>query len=92
MKKSFKTIKRCLAGICAISQFLILFAMPSVVYSADNVDNSSEAFLENKSSGGTSETLSSPAESSSPDLTYTITAPTNPTAPMTTITFLIKQI
>ena len=92
MRESFKTINRCIAGICALSQFLILFAMPSVVYSADNVDNSSEAFLENKSSGGTSETLSSPAESSSPDLTYTITAPTNPTAPMTTITFLIKQI
>ena len=87
MKKSFKTIKRCIAGICALSQLLILFAMPSVAHSTDDMDISSEALSEIELSSGTAETLSSPAESSSPDLTYTITAPTNSTVPMATITF-----
>ena len=71
MKKSLKSIKRCIASVCAISQFLIIFAMPSVAYSNDDViDNSSEAILENESSSETAEILSNSTEGASPDLTY----------------------
>lgn len=66
-----KKHKKCIASVCAISQFIALFAMPSFAYSSDDViDNSSEAILENESSSGTAEALSSPTGSSSPDLTY----------------------
>ena len=88
MKLLTKSIKKCIAIICAISQLLILFAMPSVAYSInENTEDSSDVVLEDESSSGTAETLSSPARSSSYELTYSIIDPTVPAPATTRIVF-----
>ena len=76
--KSIENIKRYIASICAISQFFILFSIPSVAYSNNGItEDSSEARLLNESSSGTTETLNSPAGSNSLELIYSSDGSTN---------------
>ena len=71
VKKYSVVTKRMVALLCGLTHIFLLNGIPTVAYSSDGViDTSSEAILENESSSGTAETLSSPAGSSSPDLIY----------------------
>ncbi|MBQ8414899.1 MAG: hypothetical protein IJX58_06625 [Clostridia bacterium] len=85
MKKQEKIIKKVIAIICFLTQ--ILFGIPTVAYSTEDVESSSEAVALNDSSAGTTEVLSNSAENPSPEITYAIIDPINPTSPTTTITF-----
>ena len=85
MKKQDKIIKKVIAIICLLTQILV--GIPTIAYSTEDVESSSEAVALNDSSAGTTEVLSNSAETPSPEITYAIINPINPTSPTTTITF-----
>ena len=70
MKKHSGIINRLVALLCGLTYIFVLIGIPTIAYATENIDNSSEAVLENESSSDTAETLSSPAGSGSPDVIY----------------------